>query len=483
MSKPAYLILVLLSVGLWLALTFDALLGMELIWRRSDTFAHGYFILPISIWIVWRSKNEWSRLNFEFSRLGLIPLLASALIYLFGVAADINALMQLSAISMLICILWILVGDKVAWNLKFPLVFLFFLAPVGQGIIPALQDITAWFTVFFLQLTGIPVFRDGLFIQTPTGLFEVAVACSGIRYLIASAAVGALYAYLTYSKLKKQVIFFIFALILPIVANGVRAYLIVAIAHYSDMKYATGADHLVYGWIFFGFVIMLLFWIGGFFADKPENPIVTSPPSFSLSTSITSYVTIGTVIAIILFANILQKGMKGITPPQKPERYFVLKDTEYSNWGITFHTGLTRSQVKLPDNSELLLAQYANKQTKGKLVSWDNKWYSPDKWTLTDRYQINTSDNQFAGLSLKGIDGRVRQVAYQYVIGEYQTPSQVQAKLYQALNVLVQERSSAKVIAISTNSQSKIKPEDVNRALVWIDRAHVKSQIGGDDEQ
>ncbi len=47
-------------------------------------------------------------------------------------------------------------------------------------------------------------------------------------------------------------------------ANTLRAYIIVMLGHFSDMKVATGADHLIYGWVFFGLVMFLLFWIGGF---------------------------------------------------------------------------------------------------------------------------------------------------------------------------------------------------------------------------
>ncbi len=55
---------------------------------------------------------------------------------------------------------------------------------------------------------------------------------------------------------------------MPVIANGIRAYGIVMIAHLSDMKYATGTDHLIYGWLFFGLVIFILFFIGSFWQDK-----------------------------------------------------------------------------------------------------------------------------------------------------------------------------------------------------------------------
>ena len=38
--------------------------------------------------------------------------------------------------------------------------------------------------------------------------------------------------------------------------------MIVMIGHLSGNKLAVGVDHLIYGWLFFGFVILIMFWIG-----------------------------------------------------------------------------------------------------------------------------------------------------------------------------------------------------------------------------
>jgi EpsI family protein len=50
------------------------------------------------------------------------------------------------------------------------------------------------------------------------------------------------------------------------------------IAHLSSMRLALGVDHLIYGWVFFGFVMLLLFWIGSRWQEtissKGEGPTV-----------------------------------------------------------------------------------------------------------------------------------------------------------------------------------------------------------------
>jgi EpsI family protein len=48
------------------------------------------------------------------------------------------------------------------------------------------------------------------------------------------------------------------------------------IGHLSSMKLATGVDHLIYGWLFFGLVMFLMFWIGNYWReDQAATPAPT----------------------------------------------------------------------------------------------------------------------------------------------------------------------------------------------------------------
>jgi EpsI family protein len=59
------------------------------------------------------------------------------------------------------------------------------------------------------------------------------------------------------------------AVIVPILANGMRAYLIVMLGHFSNMTLAVGVDHIIYGAFFFGLVMMVLFYVSSFWRDEP----------------------------------------------------------------------------------------------------------------------------------------------------------------------------------------------------------------------
>ena len=436
-----------IAVTAWLVVFGSGVLDMEAIWRRSDTFAHGYFILPLSLWLVYRDREFLMQSKVAFSWLPIPIFVGSCFVWLFGYAADINVLEQLASIVSLIAILWMLLGNELAWRYKFPLAYLIFAVPMGENLIPALQDITAWITVFLLKIHGIPVFRDGLYIQLPTGMFEVAVACSGIRYLIASMAVRTLYAYLTYASFKKQIIFIAFAFVLPIIANGIRAYLIVIIAHYSDMEYATGADHLVYGWLFFGLVIMLMFWVGGKFAD-PENSERSGCANFNRLFECRPLIAIGGIVSLITITLALQFRMPVVDAPETASNIFdaypVVTD---SNWGVNFSQPIKQSHIWLDDNTEAYYAHFANKQSSGELITYDNKLYNQDSWTVVER----NTDDQGQYLLLRNIQGQERAILYWYQVGERRFTNPTLTKLYQALALIAGLADGATFFAVSTS--------------------------------
>jgi len=425
----------------WSVFHWDAILGMESIWRRSDTFAHGYFILPISIWLIWRNRKPLLTSEVSTSWLAFVVLLGSSMLGLLAGIADVSVVAQLSAVSSLVALIWLVIGNSLAWHYKFPLAYLIFLVPMGENLIPWLQDVTAWFTVFFLQMTGIPVFRDGLYIQTPTGLFEVAVACSGIRYLIASAAVGVLFAYLSYSKFKKQIIFSIFAITLPILANGIRAYLIVIIAHYSDMKYATGADHLVYGWLFFGFVIMIMFWIGGKFADN-EDELLKSSISVS-SIRFNTVVVMFSALLLLLFTFVLNNIIEE-TPPLQPNKALNGRPVQANNWGISFQSPLASSLVE-HKGAYYFKAVYAHKQSEGELVEWRNKLHNSDKWTVIHEQQ---TEDGYRLVQLRDIHGKQAFYGYFYSVGDNKSTSTIEVKIRQTMASILGHKSRSTIRAV-----------------------------------
>ena len=280
-AVPALVLLVA-----WILFLYrETAVGIVTIWSRSDTFTHGFLVPPIVLWLVWRQRTAIAA-QLPRPTPGIFVLAGcAAFLWLMGDLVAINAVTQFALVTLLVSAVPAVLGWQVASLIAFPLGFLFFAVPLGDFLLPQLMEWTANFTVVALRLSGVPVYREGLQFVIPSGSWSVVEACSGVRYLIASLTVGTLFAYLNYQSTKRRILFVIVSILVPVVANWLRAYMIVMLGHYSGNTIAVGVDHLIYGWVFFGVVIMLMFVIGArwaepdaaFNGDVARSGLVTPP--------------------------------------------------------------------------------------------------------------------------------------------------------------------------------------------------------------
>ncbi|MDR2113128.1 MAG: exosortase A [Candidatus Accumulibacter sp.] len=275
---PALLLALLAALFLFR----HTLMAMAGIWARSETFAHGFLIAPLSAWLIWRIRRRLASMTPRPDRRTIALLLAGSFAWLLGQLATVGVAAQFSLVTLVILIVPAILGWRIAWNMAFPLLFLYFSVPFGEFAMPKLMEWTAMFTVIGLRLSGVPVFHEGLRFVIPSGSWSVVEACSGVRYIIASLSLGTLFAYLNYRSPKRRLAFVAVSLVVPVLANWLRAYLIVMLGHLSGNALASGVDHLIYGWLFFGVVILLMFAIGGRWSDadrsgKPDEPVQTAP--------------------------------------------------------------------------------------------------------------------------------------------------------------------------------------------------------------
>lgn len=241
------------------------------VWLVSETFAHGFVIPPIVGWMIWRRRRHLSTLPVKPGPAALLALAALGALWLLSAVANVNVLQQYCLAVMLGVSVLALLGGAYTRAIAFPLCYLLLAVPFGEIFIPPLIEFTARCTVLLLQLVGIPVFRENNFLSLPSGNWSVVEACSGLRYLIASLALGAMYAYTNYRSLRRRLLFIAVSAVVPVFANAVRAFSIVLIGHWSDMTLAIGIDHLIYGWVFFGAVSAALFWVGARWRETDEN--------------------------------------------------------------------------------------------------------------------------------------------------------------------------------------------------------------------
>jgi exosortase A len=362
-------------------------LGMVAIWERSETFAHAWLVPPILLWLVWRQRGA---VQAQQPRPApwwvLLALAAAGTAWLLGELAGVNALSQFAFVAMLVLLVPALLGLDVTRVLLFPLAFLFFAVPFGEFLLPQFMEWTADFTVLALRLSGIPVYREGLQFVIPSGNWSVVEACSGIRYLIASFMVGTLFAYLNYTSWRRRLAFMAVSIVVPVLANWVRAYLIVMLGHVSGNRLAVGVDHLIYGWVFFGIVMLLMFMIGSRWSEPlplARSGAAGAGPAGGAAEAPLRWGSVAAVVLLVLLPPLAlsaldRTGAIGVPPLTLPATLgdgWQARDTALAPYKPDFREAAVEFQKTYARADRVVgvyLGYYRNQDQQRKLVSSNN---------------------------------------------------------------------------------------------------------------
>jgi len=379
-----------------LAVCAPSFTAMVQTWWQSSTFAHCFAIVPISAWLIWEKREQLTAMRPR--PMLWLPLLTTGLLcglWVFSRLAEVMLFQQSFALALILVIFWMMAGVAIVKVVWFPLLFTWFALPFGEALVPHLQDMTAAISVRFLQWSGIPVLLEGRLIQIPSGDFVVEKACSGIRYLIASVAVGSLFTYLFYRRWWKAVLFLLASAVIPLLANGIRAFMIILLAHWSNMRLATGVDHLIYGWFFFAFIMLLMFWIGFRFRDHGSGAMTVTVGTAQFVKPAGMVKPAGAYVAVLAITAFLYYGWLDAPLPARP---FALQMPVLPGWekhdapddllpvpaSVSQMASVLYTRDQQPDY--LLVAGYfAASDQAAELINSEHHWFQqPWRW-LEDR--------------------------------------------------------------------------------------------------
>ena len=449
------------------------------IWIRSETFTHGFLILPISGYLIWKRREELLHYTPAPNWWGIPVLILLGVVWLIAHAVSVLVLEQLAMMAMVPTLVWTVLGWQATRAIAFPLAFLFLAVPMGEALIPYMMDFTANFTVKGLQLTGIPVYQEGTFFDIPGGRWSVVEGCSGVRYLIASVTLGCLYGYLTYHRLSRRLLFIALSAIVPLIANGLRAYMIVMIAYLSDMRLALGIDHLIYGWVFFGVVMLLLFWLGSFWREDipgeapggqvsrvPIKPAITAPPR-------STFLTVSAVVLIVVAVwPLLGSRMNTVNdtpikvslndPTPRGDWHFAERPlTEWRPEYTNTDASLDRTYQSGNRKVTLYLAYYRRQRQGAELINSDNVLiHQKDPvWSQTadSPYQVTIAGKHWeVRLAKMESDHQDLLVWYWFWVNGRTTTNHYLAKLWDAKAKLLGEVGDAAAVIIYTPLSDQI---------------------------
>jgi EpsI family protein len=162
--------------------------------------------------------------------------------------------------------------------------------------------------------------------------------------------------------------------------------MIVMIAHLSDNKLAHGVDHFIYGWVFFGLVMLLLFWVGNFWRDDLSVVPVGESGASSRATPASPGRMAGAAAAAValaaawpLYASFLDRsaGETGalVIEAPAPIQGWVLESAPLTDWRPRYEgesATIFRTYRKGERVVALYLGYYRHQREGGRLVTSTN---------------------------------------------------------------------------------------------------------------
>jgi exosortase len=237
------------------------------VWSRDEDYSHGFFVIPIALYLIWHKKDELGLvININKSGyLGSLAVIVGLCLVLLGTVSEFSTLKYLAFIFTIWGSVFYLFGWDVIRESCWELGFLLFMIPIPASIYAnitlPLQTLTTKFTASLLFLMKIPAYREGNIIHLTNSTLEVVNACSGLRSLLSIVALAYLMGTLYFKRVSFRFIMLGVAIIIAIFVNIIRVSSIAASTYHGYPQLAEGLPHALLGLFLFCFSFCFLLMI------------------------------------------------------------------------------------------------------------------------------------------------------------------------------------------------------------------------------
>ncbi len=254
----------LIFVGIVAAFYYDTIRWLIESWINNPYYSHGFIVPIISVFLIRSMKNELSNIERKQSQTGLILFIASIMLYGIASISTIRFLSGLSLVITIYGIILYLYGWEFTKRISFPILFLLLAIPIPfvDVVTPPIQDISAVSSASLASVAGIPVQRDGLVLNIPTGKFEVAVECSGINSIISLLMISVIYAFVLEGRLLMKFSIVLLSIPLALTGNILRIVSILGVSNMYGQEAALNYFHDFSSILLFSIALIGLFIVG-----------------------------------------------------------------------------------------------------------------------------------------------------------------------------------------------------------------------------
>lgn len=369
------------------------------VWMVSPTYSHCFLILPIIAWLIWEKSDVLRVTQPAVEPRALLFFLPLLVLWWLGQLSAVNEVTQFAIVGMMQAAIIALLGLKVIRVIWFPVFFLLFLVPTGEYLIGPMQQFATQFVDLGLKLLGIPHFTEGTVFELTNGRFEIAEACAGLRFLIATVTLSVLFAYLSYHRFYKIVLLLLASVIIPLIGNGLRCLGIILLAHFTNNAYGAGADHVIYGWGFNVAILFAVILVGSMFRDAPKGSLPASIVAVGRPNAAIS------VVMVVLMAAVLVSAGPAVASWRdrgsvKLDRELIGSSLRSEGWhedGVddNWHPYFPGADIRIQQERDeigrvnLFVGYYGRPEAGHTVAAGLNRPWNDAVWTVSDRGQVS----------------------------------------------------------------------------------------------
>lgn len=251
------------------------------------TYTHGYLIVALTLWLLWRNRDSWAQVELRPSVLAFLAVVVSGVVWLIAYRAGVRIAHQALLPLMIFGAFTACYGWTAARRNLLPFGFIYFAIPLWDALNPLLQAASTFAVRILLRIVGVPAYFSGNTFTLPAGSLEIAGGCSGLHFFVVGVAIAVLYGEMNRDSLRTRVKLVVLAALLAMLTNWIRIFIIAIAAHLSDMQhYLVSEEHYSFGWVMFVGTMVIFFLIVRRWPVQAEPPVdakAQPPPSGAIA--------------------------------------------------------------------------------------------------------------------------------------------------------------------------------------------------------
>lgn len=404
-------------------------------WTRWDeSLAHGLLVIGIFICLLYQ------RLPFATAKLSklqtltaLLLLILSSLFWALNQLLHIELLASLALPLIYVCALLLIYPLSSIWAQRFLLALPLFALPIWDYLNTPLVKLSSTVVGEAVRLIKMPALIQGNVIDIPYGKIIIADGCSGIRYLVIAMTIGYLIGLLNRSRTRELMGLLAVAIVIGLIANWVRIFILIVIGYESQMQSPLMAEHEYFGWFIFAVIALPAI----YFSPVKKQSIA----QVSLAEKLPTIKNLLMSLVIMAIAPISYSLLKKPITPHTWQPQLTALAQQHPSWrmggelpaklafnSLGYHEVVT--QKTATGQIAIQWDHYQRLSQSDKLVPYIPKLMDHSQWQVMQRETLR--DLPADKIVFKHVDQNQYLLQIQwFAIGSYRTTNILKSKLYQ----------------------------------------------------